>query len=74
MKAACDLRQMLRSTKPPVVSHVEQDDQESGRYNFRKHLRKTDFAATATIRRRKLEEQASNLATPDGLDFEDEIL
>ncbi|MPC36512.1 hypothetical protein E2C01_029972 [Portunus trituberculatus] len=71
MKAASDLRQMLRSdaTKktapppPPVakeVKRVETNDDDVGPFNFRQMLRKTNYAPTDTIRKRQLKRDGHN--------------
>ncbi|XP_063589666.1 myosin-IIIb-like [Penaeus indicus] len=71
MKAASDLRQMLRSNgasakakapPPPAPAgpgKVSTDD-DAGPYNFRQLLRKTNYAPTDTIRKRKLKRDGVN--------------
>ena len=71
MKAASDLRQMLRSdatkkTAPPPppaakeVKRVETNDDDVGPFNFRQMLRKTNYAPTDTIRKRQLKRDGHN--------------
>ncbi|XP_063883342.1 myosin-IIIb-like isoform X3 [Scylla paramamosain] len=71
MKAASDLRQMLRSdatkkSAPPPppsakeVKRVETNDDDVGPFNFRQMLRKTNYAPTDTIRKRQLKRDGYN--------------
>ena len=58
MQAASDLRKMLRSSNEESRYSTESNESE-GPYNFQQFLRKTKYAPTDTIRKRK-EERARN--------------